>query len=86
MTSNQPWWLTWPVEEAAAAILPVFGHQVQSCPYKDEDDVLLDIVTWCKTGQFAEKKLFRAIPGRQRFTTLITAPSTKRFKCSNRHA
>jgi hypothetical protein len=68
MTSNQPWWLTWPVEEVAAAILPVFGHQVRSCPYQDEDVVLRDIVAWCKTGRFAEQKPFSDLPGLKRFT------------------
>jgi hypothetical protein len=26
MTSNQPWWLTWPIAEVAAAILPLFPY------------------------------------------------------------
>ena len=26
MTSNQPWWLTWPVAEVAAAILLLFSN------------------------------------------------------------
>jgi hypothetical protein len=57
-TSNQPWWLTWPVEEVAAAILPLFSHP-QFSPSKGETPVLDDIVAWCKTGRFTEWKLVR---------------------------
>ncbi len=56
MTSSQPWWLTWPVAEVAAAILPVFSHP-QFSPSKSELYVRDDIVAWCKTGQFTERKV-----------------------------
>jgi hypothetical protein len=55
MTSDQPWWLTWPVAEVAAAILPVFSHP-QFSPSKSELYVRDDIVAWCKTGRFTERK------------------------------
>jgi hypothetical protein len=46
MTSNQPWWLTWPVAEVAAAILPLFS----SSAYGWETTKRASIVNWCKTG------------------------------------
>jgi hypothetical protein len=30
MTSNQPWWYSWPPTEVAATILPMFAHPVMS--------------------------------------------------------
>ncbi len=56
MTSDQPWWLTWPVAEVAAAILPLFSHP-QLSPGKSELYVRDDIVAWCKTGQFTERQV-----------------------------
>jgi hypothetical protein len=48
MTSNQPRWLTWPVAEVAATILPLFAPQ----PPKSERSVMNGIVVWCKTGEY----------------------------------
>jgi hypothetical protein len=48
MTSNQPWWLTWPPAEVAATILPLFS----SAPSQDELSVIGGIVSWWKTGQY----------------------------------
>jgi hypothetical protein len=56
MTSNQPWWLAWPVEEVAAALLPLFSHPPLS-PWSDANFVLDDIVSWCKTGHFTGRTL-----------------------------
>jgi hypothetical protein len=48
MTSNQPWWLTWPPAEVAATILPLFS----SAPSQDELSAIGGIVSWWKTGQY----------------------------------
>jgi hypothetical protein len=48
MTSNQPWWLTWPAAEVAATILPLFA----SAKRYQEVRVLQAIVEWCKTGRY----------------------------------
>jgi hypothetical protein len=44
MTSNQPWWLTWPVAEVAAAILPWFAAN----PPEFEGFVTAHIVHWMR--------------------------------------
>ena len=67
MNNPQPWWLTWPVVEVAATIFPLFSH-LEFSPCRDEDLVLYDIVAWCRTGRLPESKLFRALPGKKRFT------------------
>src|ERR1700744_2556015 len=46
MNSPQPWWLTWPVEEVAAAILPLFAQ----AKYHWDREVRAGIVNWCRTG------------------------------------
>ena len=48
MTSNQPWWLTWPVAEVAAVILPLFSSSA-SQPHMN---ARVCIVNWCKTGSY----------------------------------
>ena len=48
MNNPQPWWLTWPVAEVAATILPLF----EPLPAKSERSVMNGIVSWCKTGQY----------------------------------
>ncbi|WP_110317967.1 hypothetical protein [Mycolicibacterium moriokaense] len=48
MTSNQPWWLTWPVAEVAAAILPLFSHSA----YQWDREARVCIITWCTTGSY----------------------------------
>jgi hypothetical protein len=61
MTSNQPWWLAWPVAEVAAAVLPL----LQS-PYQTEPVAIDSILAWCKTGSFGKTKLIRRVnPGKQ---------------------
>lgn len=48
MTSDQPWWLTWPVAEVAVAILPLFS----SCTRQQASSLPRAIVDWCKTGTY----------------------------------
>jgi hypothetical protein len=51
MNNPQPWWLTMPVAEVAAAILPVFSNSV----YEYEVRWQSFIVNWFKTGSYSEK-------------------------------
>ena len=51
MTSDQPWWLTWPVAEVAAAILPLFSYST----HQPASRVPRAIVDWCKTGEYREQ-------------------------------
>jgi hypothetical protein len=46
MNNPQPWWLTWPVAEVAAAILPLFCHSES----QRDKNARACIVNWCKTG------------------------------------
>jgi hypothetical protein len=46
MASNQPWWLTWPVAEVAATILPLFSSSARA----SEIRAMGTIVNWWKTG------------------------------------
>jgi hypothetical protein len=56
MNNPQPWWLTWPVEEVAAAILPCFS----AWDYREEPAAIDAVIAWCKTGSLdARKKLLR---------------------------
>jgi hypothetical protein len=64
MTSAQPWWFTMPPEEVAATILPLFSYP-QFSPCADEELAIDNIVSWCKTGSFAQPKLFR-VTGRKK--------------------
>jgi hypothetical protein len=48
MNNPQPWWLTWPPAEVAAAILPLFS----SSEVQDERSAMASIVSWCKTGRY----------------------------------
>jgi hypothetical protein len=54
MNYPQPWWLTWPVAEVAAAILPLFAHPPLS-PQGSEALNIHNIVVWCKTGVLKPK-------------------------------
>jgi hypothetical protein len=45
MNNPQPWWLSWPVAEVAAAILPYFSSR----PHVTEVLAIRDIVTWWTT-------------------------------------
>jgi hypothetical protein len=56
MTSNQPWWLTMPPAELAAAILPFFSSR----PHMRERDAMTDIVSWWKTGSVS-RSVFRDV-------------------------
>ena len=58
MNNPQPWWLTWPVAEVAAAILPYFS----SASHVEEDRAMNDIISWWKTGQYRQDFL-RATAG-----------------------
>jgi hypothetical protein len=48
MTNPQPWWLTWPPAEVAAAILPLFSSSRSAAA----SGVVVAIVKWCKTGSY----------------------------------
>jgi hypothetical protein len=48
MNNPQPWWLTWPVTEVAAAILPFFS----SSPSQNEKHAMGSIVSGWKTGEY----------------------------------
>jgi hypothetical protein len=54
MTSNQPWWLTMPVRELAATILPLLS----SSAYVYEARATHGIVSWCRTGSYREPMVF----------------------------
>ena len=49
MTSNQPWWLTMPVAEVAATILPLFSYSA----WEWEGKAMSYIVNWCSTGTYS---------------------------------
>jgi hypothetical protein len=51
----QPWWLTWPVAEVAAAILPLFA----AAPYLGEETGMKGIVAWFKTGTYRAPSMYR---------------------------
>jgi hypothetical protein len=51
MTSNQPWWLTMPPAELAAAILPHFSYQPD-----EEQSAIERIASWCATGSDVVKR------------------------------
>ena len=48
MNEPQPWWLTWPVEEVAAAILPLFS----SSTHMSEGSSLAGVASWLTTGKY----------------------------------
>jgi hypothetical protein len=48
MNEPQPWWLTWPVAEVAATILPLFAHSESQY----DQSARACIVNWCKTGSY----------------------------------
>jgi hypothetical protein len=56
MNNPQPWWITWPPEEVAVTILPLFAYP-QLSPHGYEGLIIYNIVLWCKTGRWAEPKL-----------------------------
>jgi hypothetical protein len=49
MNNPEPWWLTWPVAEVAAAILPLFSHPPFS-PSIAEQQAVVNIDGWFRTG------------------------------------
>src|ERR1700741_2685788 len=57
INNPQPWWLTGPVAEVAATILPLFSHQVPPAAHPNFqgnlDDVMGAIVNWFRTGDFS---------------------------------
>jgi len=55
MNNPRPWWLTWPPEEVAAAILPLFSQPLLS-PYGYQSATIHNIVVWCKTGQWSPRR------------------------------
>jgi hypothetical protein len=52
MNNPQPWWLTWPVAEVAAAILPWFA----SSPPEYEGFAMKRIVRWMMTGSAGDRR------------------------------
>jgi hypothetical protein len=51
MNNPEPWWLTWPVAEVAAAILPFLS----STPCQNERVAIASIISWWKTGEYQGK-------------------------------
>jgi hypothetical protein len=66
MNSPQPWWLTFPAAEVAAAILPLFSYS----PYVYENKMIEAILGWCRTGQYHHRPSSAVTSGDQlrRFT------------------
>ena len=58
MNEPQPWWLTWPVAEVAATILPLFS----SSDCLSTANVIKAIVGWCKTGEYRDPRFTAAHP------------------------
>jgi hypothetical protein len=56
MNNPQPWWLTWPPAEVAAAILPLFS----SSTHVEEGSALKAVASWLTTGSYRKPW---AIPG-----------------------
>lgn len=50
MNNPQPWWLTWPVAEVGATILPLFSSYAQ----QPAAGMPRAIVDWCTTGEYRE--------------------------------
>jgi hypothetical protein len=61
MNNPQPWWLTWPPAEVAAAILPLLANAPCS-PCDSKQSVLEHIVKWCKTGSWGQLGWMRDAP------------------------
>jgi hypothetical protein len=59
MTNPQPWWLTWPPAEVAAAILPLFS----SATHLREGPALKAIASWFTTGSYREPFVSATQPG-----------------------
>jgi hypothetical protein len=61
MNNPQPWWLTWPVAEVAAAILPLL-----SASTSERELVAIDnILAWCWTGSYGKRQQIRIVnPGK----------------------
>ena len=55
-SSDQPWWISAPVAELAAAILPLFG----SSSFDSERGAMTDVVSWLRTGARAPRGMFSA--------------------------
>ena len=54
MNNPHPWWLTMPVAELAATILPLFSYFTHQ---SWEGAALKTIVGWCRTGSYQELPL-----------------------------
>jgi hypothetical protein len=52
MTSSQPWWLTWPVAEVAASILPYFSH----FPHVSDRRAMKEVVSLWRTGSYPDRE------------------------------
>ena len=64
MTSNQPWWLTWPVAEVAATILPLFASSADADGTGGQlyATATISIVNWCRTGSYSFPFKFGNLP------------------------
>jgi len=63
MNSPQPWWLTWPVAEVAAAILPLFS----SATHEGEGSALKAVASWFTTGSYRLPFVSAYQPGKPYF-------------------
>jgi hypothetical protein len=52
MSSSQPWWLTWPVAEVAASILPYFSY----FPHVSDRRAMKEIVSLWRTGSYPDRE------------------------------
>ena len=55
-SSDQPWWISAPVADLAAAILPLFGQS----SFDSERAAMTDVVSWLRTGARAPRGTFSA--------------------------
>src|SRR5690348_8230919 len=59
-SSEQPWWLSAPVAELAAVILPMFGQS----SFDSERAAMTDVVSWLRTGARTPRGIFAAASSR----------------------
>jgi hypothetical protein len=59
MNNPQPWWLTWPVAEVAAAIMPLFS----SATHVREGSALKAVASWFTTGSYRQPVIFANADG-----------------------
>lgn len=80
MNNPPPWWLTWPVAEVAATILPLFARS----PWEIGNGQMHSIVGWCKTKVNTTHLVGRAAKMNSMIPTF--GPSPKQHRSLNAHA